>query len=204
MYRANWKGLFILLFLAFLCPEMKAAGPAEEIELALSAAPEHLRANAAVYLLQGEKYVRVRDGSNGISCAVLHYGADGSEPICYDREGSRTNMLVEFYRSESGKKGLSTEEIEKKVEEKYQQSEFSAPKRPGVAYMLSDRNYIYNPGGKAFHYPPHVMVFAPYVKNSDIGARKEDLGSTAVPWILKEGAADAYIIVVPSEAAQNH
>jgi hypothetical protein len=106
-------------------------------------------------------------------------------------------MLVEFYRSEMVKKSLPGEEIQKKVQEIYQNGEFTAPKRPGVAYMLSDRNYIYNPGGKAFHYPPHVMVFAPYLKNSDIGARKEDFGSTAVPWVLKEGAPDAYIILVP-------
>jgi hypothetical protein len=48
-------------------------------------------------------------------------------------------------------------------------------------------------------FPPHVMFYAPYVKNSDIGARPEHLGSQSQPFILNEGKPYALIIVVPKE-----
>ncbi|MDX2042994.1 MAG: hypothetical protein SF097_17380 [Acidobacteriota bacterium] len=51
-------------------------------------------------------------------------------------------------------------------------------------------------------YPPHVMFYAPYMKNADIGALPNHRGSQAQPWILNEGTPTAYIIVVPRPAAK--
>ena len=48
-------------------------------------------------------------------------------------------------------------------------------------------------------FAPHVMLYAPYMKNADIGALPEHRGSEAQPWILNEGKPWAYIIVVPKE-----
>ena len=42
----------------------------KEVALALSAAPEHLRRGAAVYALEQNGFVKVRDGSNGFTCIV--------------------------------------------------------------------------------------------------------------------------------------
>ena len=46
-------------------------------------------------------------------------------------------------------------------------------------------------------FPPHVMVYAPYLKNPDIGALPEHRGSQSQPWILNEGKPYGYILVVP-------
>jgi hypothetical protein len=113
-------------------------------------------------------------------------------------------MMADIKRSELRKQGVSENEITEKVEEAYKTGELQAPKRSGVAYMLSDRNFIFNPEGKAQHYPPHIMFYAPYLKNSDIGARKEEFGSTSVPWVLSEGTPEAYIIVVPGGESHSH
>jgi hypothetical protein len=43
------------------------------------------------------------------------------------------------------------------------------------------------------------MFYAPYMKDSDIGARPEHRGSESQPFILNEGKPYAYIIVVPKE-----
>ncbi len=176
----------------------------QEIELAISGAPEHLRASCTIYVLDGKKYTKARAGSNGITCVVFRDSIDASEPICYDEEGAASNMLVDMKRSELRKAGISEEEIEKKIEAGYKTGELRAPRRTGVAYMLSDRNFIFVPGGKAAHYPPHLMFYAPNLKNSDIGARKEDFGSTTVPWVLNEGTPEAYIIIVPGGGAHSH
>jgi len=172
----------------------------QEITLALSAEPEHLRADSTVYVLENGKYAKVRDGKSGFTCTVLRATSDSREPICFDAEGSRTNMLVDMRRTEWRIQGLHEDQIQSKVEEGYKKGEFSAPKRSGVVYMLSGENYIYNPETrKVFHYPPHLMFMAPYLKNADIGARMQTDSDSERPWVLSEGQPDAYIIVAQGD-----
>lgn len=176
----------------------------DEIALAVSGGPEHLRKDAAVYVLEKDKYVKVREGTNGFSCVVLRDTPQSMEPICYDPEGSRTNMIVDFKRSELRRAGASEPEIEKQINEGYKTGTLSVPKRAGVVYMLSDNNNIYNPEtGKVFHYPGHYMFIAPFLKNSDIGARDSDSGNN-LPWVLNEGTPGAYIIVVAGGGSHQH
>lgn len=53
--------------------------PADEIQLALSAAPEHLRAGAAVYVFGKSGYQKVRNGMNGFTCLVNRDGNQGDD-----------------------------------------------------------------------------------------------------------------------------
>ena len=50
----------------------------EEIQLALEAGPEHLRADATVYLFGKDGYRKTRSGPNGFTCLV---NRDGQTPI---------------------------------------------------------------------------------------------------------------------------
>jgi len=194
------KTLLVLLVMICAVSSYAAQAQDQEITLALSAEPEHLRADSTVYVLENGKYTKVRDGKSGFTCTVLRATSDSREPICFDQEGSRTNMIVDMRRTEWRAQGLKENEIQSKVEEGYKKGEFSAPKRSGVVYMLSNENYIYNPEtGKVFHYPPHLMFMAPYLKNADIGARMETDSSTERPWVLSEGQPDAYIIVAQGD-----
>jgi hypothetical protein len=68
------------------------AFPEAETEMALSAAPEHLRAEAAVYVLRRDGFVKARGGTNGFTCLVLRENGR-TAPICYDAEGSQTTLL---------------------------------------------------------------------------------------------------------------
>src|ERR1700686_2810526 len=63
---------------------------AQEMELALSAAPQHLRQNATVYVLEKDGYVKVREGTNGFTCLVHRDHPMNQKPTCWDREGSET------------------------------------------------------------------------------------------------------------------
>jgi hypothetical protein len=58
--------------------------------------------------------------------------------------------------------------------------------------MLSAENYVFN-GQRVVKYHPHVMFYAPYLTNADIGANGKDPNA---PWILNEGSPHAYMIVV--------
>jgi hypothetical protein len=58
--------------------------------------------------------------------------------------------------------------------------------------MLSAENHVFN-GQKVINYAPHVMVYAPYATNKDIGAGGNN---PFMPWVLNEGSPHAYIIVM--------
>jgi hypothetical protein len=85
-------------------PKLRSLPRQLEIDLALSAAPPHLRSEATLYLLDTTKgYVLERKGSNGFTCYVQRtdyvredFRDDYIVPECQDPEGSRTIAPVEF------------------------------------------------------------------------------------------------------------
>jgi hypothetical protein len=173
----------------------------KEIEIALSAAPEHLRKDAAVYVLQRGGYVKAREGSNGFTCLVERDGVKNTTPICYDREGSETTLLMAFRKMRLIEEGKGKKEVERIIDEEYRAGNLLAPRKPGVAYMLSTefKKHDHESGKMVTVFAPHVMFYAPYMKDSDIGAWPEHRGSESQPFILNEGKPYAYIIVVPKE-----
>jgi hypothetical protein len=168
------------------------ATEAEEVALAVSAAPESLRAGAAVYVLGKDGYRKVRSTTNGLTCLVSHDRPDTTEPICWDPEGTETIMPVALDRAKWRAQGVSEAEIERRIADGFAKGAYRAPRRAGIAYMLSAHNYVFN-GERVIHFSPHVMSYAPYLRNADIGSDGTDPNA---PWILEEGSPHAYIIVV--------
>jgi hypothetical protein len=71
---------------------------ATEVQLALSAAPQPLRAGAAVYVYGAKGFEMQRAGTNGSTCLVNRdaflYGSDAFKPTCWDREGELSYVPV--------------------------------------------------------------------------------------------------------------
>ena len=159
-----------------------------EVELALSALPEHLRAEATVHLLEPASGFRVhRRGSNGFHALVARtdhgaflgswpytsYPEDFLIPISFDAEGARTHMKVYLDVAELQAVGMPPAELKKLIRERFANGYYRAPDRSGVAYMLA-------PIVRAYQRPedadtvvtfslPHYMYYAPWVTNADIG-----------------------------------
>lgn len=170
---------------------------AGEVDLALSALPESMRPHATVYVLGDTGYEIAREGTSGVRCLVSHDRPDTQEPICWDAEGSRTILPVTLDRAAWRAEGVSDDEIEQRVAARFADGTYRAPSRPGVSYMLSTENYVFN-GEKVVKYFPHVMFYAPYLTNADIGSDGTD---PYAPWILNEGSPHAYIILVAHDQA---
>lgn len=164
---------------------------AEEVTLALSAAPASMRAGASVWVLGKEGYRQVRPATNGLSCLVEHERTDTSEPICWDAEGTSTIMPVTIDRAKWRAAGVSEADIARRIADRFADGTYRAPRRSGIAYMLSAHNYVFN-GERVIHFTPHVMAYAPYLRNADIGATGDDMSA---PWVLNEGSPHAYIIL---------
>lgn len=164
----------------------------QEIALAEGAGPPALVADATIYVRSANGHDVARQGDNGASCLVSQDRPDTLEPLCFDAEGTRAILPVYLARSRWRAEGVSEEEVAARVQAGFDSGAFGPPAKAGVAYMLSEHNRVFN-GSEVISYPPHVMVYAPYATNADIGAGMSD---RYMPWVLDEGSPHAYIIVV--------
>jgi hypothetical protein len=168
-----------------------------EIELALSAAPEHLRQGAAVYVLERNGFVKVRESTNGFTCIVNRDHPLNQKPVCFDAEGTATVLPKILRVGELLMQGVPTSQIDNEIEEGFRSGKYISPRRAGVAYMLSGDIRNYNPRtGKVESFPPHVMFYAPNVTNADLGTTREALAKDpSLPFVAYQGP-QGYIIVL--------
>jgi hypothetical protein len=162
-----------------------------EIQLALSALPQHLREKATVYVLNPAKGFEVaQKGTNDFYAFVARTGDDTFKgtwplteyrddilyPVSFDKAGSKAQMRIFFDAAEMQAKGTPPGELKKIMQERYKKGFYKAPGRAGVSYMLAPvlRTY-FNPEESdqvmTINFP-HVMYYAPDVTNKDIGGGK--------------------------------
>ena len=168
----------------------------ERIKLAESAAPEEISGKATVYVLEHSGYIKVREGTNGFSCIVDRQTPWNTEPSCFDAEGSATTLLTRIFVEDERAKGKSENQINTEIEAGYKNGKFKAPSKPGIVYMLSESIYLFF-NNKIVHAPPHLMFYAPYATDTDIGSPPPGVN---MPRILRAGQPDAYMIVFPAPA----
>ncbi|MGC2110915.1 MAG: hypothetical protein WA655_15445 [Candidatus Korobacteraceae bacterium] len=167
----------------------------DRIQLAETAAPKEISSKATVYLLERTGYVKIRDGTNGFSCLVDRQTPWNSEPTCFDAEGTATTLPTRFFVEEQRAKGKAEEQIKTELDDGYKSGKFKAPTKPGIVYMMSDSGFLLVAGNKLVRIPPHLMFYAPYATDKDIGSPP---AAANMPHLIREGQPDAYIIVIPS------
>jgi hypothetical protein len=182
----------------------------QEIELAVSAAPEHLRKDATVYVFGKGGYEKARPGTNGFTCLVNRDGAQSGDytlrPTCWDAEGSQTIVPVMLRVGELLAQGRTAAEIKRDIEAGFGDGRFHEPHKTGIAYMLNgDVKQFDAKTGKvlARDYPPHYMIYAPGVTNADIGMTAEGYKlNPSLPGVYSGysgGSHTAYLIVLAAE-----
>lgn len=187
----------------------------QEIQMALDAGPEHVRAAASVYVFGKDGYRKVRSGSNGFTCLVNRDGNQKNDqdlkPTCWDPEGSRTIVPVMLRVGELMARSASAQEIERDIEAGFASGRFSSPRKTGIAYMLNGDIQFDPQTGSVMKrlFPPHYMIYSPGVTNADIGMegteQQESASKFALPRITtgySGGTRTAYIIVLaaPNQA----
>jgi hypothetical protein len=214
------RSLLVLCVLSLSCGiahgEIKADGndpallsPEKEMELALKAAPVHLRSNATVYLFGKRGYEKLRAGTNDFNCMVNRDGTQAGDntlhPTCWDPEGSRTILPVMLRVGELMAQGKSAAEIKRDIEEGFAQGRFHSPAKSGIAYMLAGDVKFDPKSGQLSStvFPPHYMIYAPGVTNADIGMSREAT-TPGLPFVYSGysgGSKTAYIIVMAGDSA---
>lgn len=168
----------------------------QEIQLALSAAPAHLKDGAGVYVLEKNGFVKARDTKNGFTCIVNRDHPLNQKPTCYDAEGTATILPKVVKFGELLMKGTPLADIRAEIKKDFETGKFIAPRRPGVAYMLSGDIKNFNPQtGKIDSFPPHVMFYAPNLTNDDIGS--DGNFDPGMPSIAYQGPQGFMVVVLP-------
>jgi hypothetical protein len=173
------------------------ATTAAEIQIALasSAAPPQVSGAAAIYVLGPKGYTLARQGSNGFACLVTRERADTLEPECFDAEGVATTLPARLFVEEQRAAGRDEASIEAALAEGYASGRFLAPRKAGIVYMLSDFNYVFDPGAQqVIHFPGHLMFYAPYATAKEVGE------GPGAPYLTHPGHPDNLMVVVPARA----
>ncbi len=175
-------------------PPLKTIPREQQIQLALSAAPPQISGQASLYVLESKGYIKVRAGSNGFTCLVeQQYANQTVEPVCYDAEGTATTLPARLYREELRAAGVPEAEVKLRIAAGYKKGSLKAPRKPGLCYMLSTQNKVFDTfTQKIMAAPPHLMFYAPYATQKDLG----DFAGVQYPFLLWEGQPDAHIIVI--------
>jgi hypothetical protein len=82
-----------------------------ETAMALSAAPEHLRAGAGVFVLTRSGYEQTRQSTNNFTCIVNRDHPKALKPTCFDAEGTATILPTIRRVGELMMQGKSLSEI---------------------------------------------------------------------------------------------
>lgn len=176
----------------------RALGDADEIALAITAAPAEISENADVYVLRGTEYVKARSGTNGCACMVARDLHEGSRyPICYDQEGSRTLLLREMMEGSLRAKGMAEDVVQRAVDAAYAKGELKMPSKASLAYMMSPKQVLFSSakpeGVRVGAWSPHLMLVMPNVTPDQIGLAHES--KVDIIQIHERGASHSELVV---------
>jgi hypothetical protein len=191
---------------------------ADEIALALTAAPASITAGAAVYIFRDGKFAKVRDGSTGWVCAV---GRDprvkpiAVAPQCYNPEGARTSMQEGMLRAQLWSRNVSNTEIQREVDAAFQRGTLQPPSKPVMIYMMSSHQVLESFQGDsewttgAWH--PHIMIYLPHATADQFALDEQN---QAGPVSVSSDAKGVQLVVIvphwadspasPDVAADHH
>ena len=101
--------------------------------------------------------------------------------------------------------GKTAPEIARDVDRGFSEGRFFSPRKSGIAYMLRG-DVQYDPNTKEISktsFPPHYMIYAPGITNTDIGMNMDAYRKQpSLPIVYagySGGARTAYIIIVASD-----
>jgi hypothetical protein len=160
--------------------------------MAKEAAPAEVSAGATIMILTKSGYQVASAGGNGFTCVVLYDWPGTLAPTCYDAEGSRTLLVADLYAERLRARGLPEPEVKRQIDDGFTNGRFKAPQRPGIVYMLSARNRVYDPDAdKVIAVSGHLMFYAPFATAATIGT------GNGAPRIVNPGKPYTLLLVAP-------
>jgi hypothetical protein len=197
-------------------PKLDAMPPQLETQFALSAAPPKVRSAASVYLLDPAKgYYLSHQGTNGVTCIVQRtdwempeYHDDVYWAVCYDALGTKTYLKTIMDAAALRAQGMSSAALSDEIAKRYREKTYAIPDKAGVSYMVGPIMRAVGPPDMKVHTMamPHLMFYAPFVTDKDIGAAPDfnDPSTLIYPFMDKhtQGEAEHSYIIQPLGKAE--
>ena len=153
----------------------------DEIDLARSAAPASISANADVLTLSRDGYKTTIKGTNGFVCLVERSWATAfgdSEfwnpkfraPTCYNPAAARTVLPRYMERTGWVLAGVSKTEMIARTRAELSANTFALPEAGAMSYMMSRQTHLHDAEG---HWHPHLMFYLAKIEAADWGANLE-------------------------------
>lgn len=201
-YRASALAALGVLAFGEVDAEFRALTERCEEALALSALPTELRDRASVYVWRDGEFVRTIDSDGGFHCIVQRNHPDAIIPECVTASGEDSILKGIFVQTKMAADGMSAEQIAEKAAAMIDSGEIPGPAEPGVNYMMSAYNLIYNPAvGSIVNVGPHTMFFAPDATNEAIGGSFPMSQETkGFPFVVEAGS-HSYIVTFTDKPA---
>ncbi|MEM7414217.1 MAG: DinB family protein [Gemmatimonadota bacterium] len=175
---------------------------ADEVALALSAAPSDISSAASLYLLGSEGYERVTTGTNGFACLVLRSfsGAPGSKPTdgpeaqvpaCFNGAAAASLVRHAVLASRMHASGADPEAITTEVLSQLAGGTIRPPAGMAFAFMRSAEQQ--SAGAPA---TPAMYLYHPFATDEELG---EDAGA-----LLSMPGSPAAAIRIPMDPIAPH
>ena len=175
-----------------------------EEALALSALPVELRERADVYVwLDGDFEKTIASGGD-FHCVVQRNHPESIIPECITATGKDSILEGIFEQTKMTASGMSAAAVAEQSAALVEQGKIASPSAPGVNYMMSSYNRIYNvDAGSIVEVPPHTMFFAPHATNDAVGGSFEMARATkGFPFVVEAGA-HSYIVTFTDKGSDN-
>ncbi len=180
----------IIVSASFLTTDVYGQSDRKAIDLAVLAAPEHLRADATVmtYNSAGELSV-ARQGSNEMICLGDKPGDDRFQSACY-HDSLEPFMARGRELKAQGKNGSESQEIRHAEADA---GTLKLPEKPAMLYNLMADLEGFDPDyAKVSIY----AIYIPYATPKSTGLTEKP-SAPGAPWIMRSGTASAHIMVIP-------
>lgn len=174
----------------------EAPSAAQQIAIAVQAAPEEFRAGATVlgYDAAGA-LVTLREGTNDLVCLAHPPGEPGVRVACYAKS------LEPFMKRgrELKAQGVPDEERTKRRWKEAEDGILPMPKAPATLYVLSGAGVDAATGEVTEPYRRYV-VYTPWATSASTGLPEKPVAPGA-PWIMFPGTPGAHIMINPPKDA---
>lgn len=173
--------------------QSKQLSEAEQINAAVSAAPENMQSDATVMGYNENKDLETfQEGENQLICIADDPAQDNFHVACYHKDLDPFMNRGRELKAE----GLSRKKIDSLRQREIEEGEIELPQKPMALYSLtgSADSYDYTTG-QIIDATPLYVVYIPYATEESTGLSKKP-ASKGAPWIMEPGTPWAHIMVI--------
>jgi hypothetical protein len=183
------------LLVLFVASSFAQANKQDQIDMAVLAAPEAVRAGATVYGFADDgEMITLRKGTNDFIVRSDDPNKSGFEVVCYGVDAEEFMARGRALRAE----GLNFGEVLAQREKDAEAGELKMPNTGSILHIYAGKEASYNPATKtienAFY---RYVVYMPGATTENSGYPTKPNGEGGHPWLMYPGTYRAHIMISP-------